>query len=197
MMHKAMVQKARDAKFTPNTSSAHNASKITVNRPAPEAHSQMSDVARANLSQLIDYSSIRSIPEIWALVKQRFPQTVALDDPHSQPEIKLTYTDLYQKIQQFVAGIQAPGIEANPGEAVPNLVALSADNSPPWLIADQGIVMAGAAKVVPGATADPEELLDIIQDSGCTALVVENLPLLRKLQQHLNSIFSFRSERSF
>ena len=157
----------------------------------------MSDIARANLSQLIDYSSIRSIPEIWDLVKQRFPQTVALDDPHSQPEIKLTYTDLYQQIQQFVAGLQALGIEANPGEAVPNRVALGAENSPRWLIADQCIMMAGAANVVRGATADAEELLDIIQDSGCSALLVENLALLRKLQQHLNSIFSFRSERSF
>jgi len=168
-----------------------------MNRPAQKAHSQMSDIARANLSQLIDYSSIRSIPEIWDLVKQRFPQTVALDDPHSQPEIKLTYTDLYQQIQQFVAGLQALGIEANPGEAVPNRVALEADSSPPWLIADPGIMMAGAANVVRGATADAEELLDIIQDSGCSALLVENLALLTKLQQHLNSIFSFRSERSF
>ena len=97
-MHKAMMQKATDAKFTPNTSSAQ-LSTITMNRPAPDAHSQMSDIAPANLSQLIDYSSIRSIPEIWDLVKQRFPQTVALDDPDSQPEIKLTYTDLYQQIQ--------------------------------------------------------------------------------------------------
>jgi len=167
-----------------------------MNRPASYASSQLTDRDRANLSRLIDYSSIWSIPEIGDLVKQRFPQTVALHDPHSQPEIKLTYTDLYQQIQQFVAGLQALGIEANLGEAVPNRVALFADNSPRWLIADQGIMMAGAANVVRGATADAEELLDIIQDSGCTALLVENLALLRKLQQHLNSIFSFRSERS-
>jgi len=107
-----------------------------MNRPAPDAHSQMSDIARANLSQLIDYSSIRSIPEIWDLVKQLFPQTVALHDPQSHPEIKLTYTDLYQQIQQFLAGLQALGIEPNPGEPVPNRVALFADNSPRWLIAD-------------------------------------------------------------
>jgi long-chain acyl-CoA synthetase len=66
----------------------------------------MTDRERANLSRLIDYSSIRSIPEFWAIVKQKFGQTVALHDPHSQPEIKLTYTDLYQQIQQFAAGLQ-------------------------------------------------------------------------------------------
>ncbi|MEG4939455.1 long-chain fatty acid--CoA ligase [Microcoleus sp. F4-D5] len=146
---------------------------------------QMTDRDRANLSRLIDYSSIRSIPEIWAIVKQKFGQTVALHDPHSQPEIKLTYTDLYQQIQQFAAGLQALGIEPNPEEAVPPRVAFFADNSPRWLIADQGIMMAGAANAVRGATADPEELLYIIQDSGSTALVVENRALLKKLQHRL------------
>jgi long-chain acyl-CoA synthetase len=156
-----------------------------MNHPAPGATSQMSDIERANLSRTIDYSSIRSIPEIWAIAKQRFPQTVALHDPHSQPEIKLTYTDLYQQIQQFASGLQALGINANPTEAIPPRVALFADNSPRWLIADQGIMTAGAANAVRGATADPEELLYIIQDSGSTALVVENLALLKKLQARL------------
>ncbi|MEG4336563.1 long-chain fatty acid--CoA ligase [Microcoleus sp. D3_18_C2] len=156
-----------------------------MNSTASYASSQMADRERANLSKLIDYSSIRSIPEIWAIVKQKFGQTVALHDPHTQPEIKLTYTDLYQQIQQFAAGLQALGIEPNPEEAVPPRVALFADNSPRWLIADQGIMMAGGANAVRGATADPEELLYIIQDSGSTALVVENQALLKKLQHRL------------
>ncbi|NJR22207.1 MAG: long-chain fatty acid--CoA ligase [Richelia sp. CSU_2_1] len=146
---------------------------------------QMTAIERANLSRTIDYTGIRSIPEIWATVKQRYPDIVALHDPHSEPEIKLTYTDLYQQIQQFAAGLQALGIEPNPEEAVPPRVALFADNSPRWLIADQGIMTAGAANAVRGATADPEELLYIIQDSGSTALAVENLALLKKLQHRL------------
>jgi long-chain acyl-CoA synthetase len=149
---------------------------------------QMTPIERANLSRTIDYSGIRSIPEIWAIVKQRFPDTLALHDPHSEPEIKFTYTDLYQQIQQFAAGLQALGIEPNPEEAVPPRVALFADNSPRWLIADQGIMTAGAANAVRGATADPEELLYIIQDSGSTALAVENLALLKKLQHRLSDL---------
>ncbi|MEG3937871.1 MULTISPECIES: long-chain fatty acid--CoA ligase [unclassified Microcoleus] len=156
-----------------------------MNGPASYTLPQMTDRDRANLSRLIDYTSIKSVPEIWAIVKQRFPQTVALHDPHSQPEIKLTYTDLYHQIQQFARGLQALGIESNPEEAIPPRVALFADNSPRWLIADQGIMTAGAANVVRGATADPGELLHIIQDSGSTALVVENQALLKKLQHRL------------
>lgn len=156
-----------------------------MNRSESYTSSQMTDRDRANLSRLIDYTSIQSVPEIWAIVQQKFGQTIALHDPHSQPEIKLTYTDLYQQIQQFAAGLQALGIEPNPAEPVPPRVALFADNSPRWLIADQGIMMAGAANAVRGATADPEELLYIIKDSGSTALIVENLALLKKLQHRL------------
>jgi long-chain acyl-CoA synthetase len=156
-----------------------------MNNTSSHTSFPLTDRDRANLSRLIDYTAIRSIPEIWPIVKQRFPDTLALHDPHSQPEIKLTYTDLYQQIQQFAAGLQALGIEPNPEEAVPPRVCLFADNSPRWLIADQGIMTAGAANAVRGATADPEELLYIIQDSGSTALAVENLALLNKLQHGL------------
>ena len=49
-----------------------------MNRSESYTSSQLTDRDRANLSKLIDYSSIRSIPEIWAIVKQKFGQTVAL-----------------------------------------------------------------------------------------------------------------------
>ena len=160
-----------------------------MNGSASHTSSQMTDRDRANLSRLIDYTSIQSVPEIWAIVQQKFGQTVALHDPHSKPEIKLTYTDLYQQIQQFAAGLQALRLAPNSAEAIPPRVALFADNSPRWLIADQGIMMAGAANVVRGATADPEELLYIIKDSGCIALVVENLALLKKLQHRLADLW--------
>ena len=43
----------------------------------------------------------------------------------------LTYAQLCQQIQQFAAGLQALGVQPA------NRVALFADNSPRWLIADQ------------------------------------------------------------
>jgi long-chain acyl-CoA synthetase len=63
-------------------------------------------------------------------------------------EVVLTYAQLYQQIQQFAVGLQALGVEA---EAK---VALFADNSPRWLIADHGSIMAGAANVVRWSQAD-------------------------------------------
>ncbi|MEZ2303025.1 MAG: hypothetical protein ACBR13_14790 [Microcoleus sp.] len=44
--------------------------------------SPMTDRDRANLSRQIDYTSIRSVPEIWAIAQQKVSQTFALHDPH-------------------------------------------------------------------------------------------------------------------
>ena len=71
---------------------------------------------------------------------------------------------------------------------MPARVALFADNSPRWMIADQGIIMAGGADVVRSGTADIEELIYIIQDSGSISLVVENLALLQKLSDRLQDL---------
>lgn len=151
----------------------------------PHSHIPLTTLERANLSRVVDYSSLQSLPEIWSIVKQRFSNLVALHDPHSTPEIKLTYADLFQQIQQFATGLQGLGIGGLDETGTPVRVALFADNSPRWMIADQGIMMAGAADVVRGATADPEELLYILKDSGSTALVVENQLLFKKLRHRL------------
>ena len=59
------------------------------------------------MTTLIDYSNIQSLPEVWSIVAQRFPNIIALHDPHSKPEVILTYRELYQQIQQFAAALQA------------------------------------------------------------------------------------------
>jgi len=122
-----------------------------------------------------DYNSVQSIPEIWAIAIQNFGDTIALKDPHVQPEVVLTYSQLYQQIQHFAAGLQALGIK--PGDRI----ALFADNQPRWLVADQGIMTAGAVNAVRGAQADREELLYILAHSDSIALVVQDKATLQKL----------------
>lgn len=156
-----------------------------MNHPIASTPYQLSERERANLSRTADYSSIQSLPEIWPLATQRFPEVVALYDPHAKPEIKLTYTNLYQQIQQFAAGLQSFGVLPSEAGNLPPRIALFADNCPRWMIADQGTLMAGAANAVRGAGADPEELFFILKDSGSTGLIVENLALLKKLRDRL------------
>lgn len=145
-------------------------------RPDSDYSFNFTEQERVNLKHVADYSSVQSLPEIWPLAQQRFGQTAALKDPHAQPEVILTYAQMCQQIQQFAAGLQALGVQPA------NRVALFADNSPRWLIADQGIITAGAVNVVRSAQAEREELLFILADSGSTALVVEDLKTLKRLR---------------
>jgi long-chain acyl-CoA synthetase len=127
------------------------------------------------------YQSLRSLPEIWPILVHTAGEAIALHNPHATPETLLTYRDLWIQIQQFAAGLQTFGIEPTTA-TIPTRVALFADDSPRWLIADQGIMTAGAADVVRGATADPVELGFILKNSGSTGLIVENFALLDRLR---------------
>jgi len=134
------------------------------------------------MSQKPDYSSTHSLPEIWKITAEKYTNILALHDPHSKPEVKITYSELYQKIQQFAAGLQTLGVKPTAK------VALIADNSPRWFIADQGIMTAGATDVVRSSQAEREELLYILQDSDSTSLVIEDLKTLNKLRPQLNQL---------
>jgi long-chain acyl-CoA synthetase len=132
-----------------------------------------------NNNQLIDYSYVDSLPEIWEMAAEQFPDTIALYDPNSEPEIKLTYSELYTQIQYFAAGLQALEIKGKN-------VALFADNSPRWLIADQGSMMAGCVNAVRSSQAEKQELLYILKDSDSLCLIVENLKTLKKLKPEID-----------
>jgi long-chain acyl-CoA synthetase len=99
------------------------------------------------------YFQLNSLGEIWDLVVSQFGDIVALSDPHSQPKVELTYREVDQNIKQFAAGLQSLGIAS--GEKI----ALFSDNSPRWLIADQGIIRNGCVDAVRSSQAHREELL--------------------------------------
>ncbi|MGJ3252381.1 MAG: AMP-dependent synthetase/ligase [Elainellaceae cyanobacterium] len=130
-------------------------------------------------SSEIDYSSAQSITEIWATAAERFGSVVAVNDPHGTPKLVHTYADLYQEIQRFAAGLQSLGVVAG------DRVALFSDNSPRWLIADQGIMMAGAADAVRSSQTDRDELAFILRNSGSTVLVAQDLQTFKKLRGSL------------
>lgn len=131
---------------------------------------------------LVDYSTAQSLPEIWSQVAPYSGKLIALDDPHQTPPVQITYQELNQQIKQFASGLQAQGIEPD------TKIALFSDNSPRWLIADQGILSAGAVNVVRSSQADAAELLYILTDSESQVLVVENNQTLEKLKADLSTL---------
>jgi len=130
----------------------------------------------------LNYSTASSLPELWSKLAAHYADYIALDDPHQNPPVKITYQQLNQKIQQFAAGLQAQGIEPD------TKIALFADNSPRWFIADQGIMTAGAVNVVRSAQADAAELLYIFTDSDSTVLVVEDKKTLDRLNDQFGDL---------
>jgi long-chain acyl-CoA synthetase len=126
-----------------------------------------------------DYINLESLPAVWQITAAKFGNIIALKDPHAKPVVEISYQDLFSKIQQFAISLQTLGIQPQ------TKVALFADNSPRWFIADQGIMMAGAVDVVRSANAEPQELLYILENSDSNSLVVENLATLAKLSSKL------------
>lgn len=161
---------------------------MLVNRPASNMSYNFTEQERFSLKRLVDYSSVQALPEIWQLAHQQFGKTIALQDPHATPETVITYTQLYQQIQQFAAALQALQVVGVQSGDIPPRIALVADNSPRWLIADQGIIASGAANVVRSSQAERQELLFILENSGSIALVVENQQTLEKLRADLDSL---------
>ncbi|MBN3951286.1 MAG: AMP-binding protein [Nostoc sp. NMS7] len=144
--------------------------------------SNISERERQALKRLVDYTNVESLPEIWPLAAQQFGDVIALRSPHAKPEVVITYTQLAEQMQLFATGLQALGVK------VGDRISLIADNSPRWFIADQGIMTAGGVDVVRSSQAEKEELLFIIANSGSTAIVVEDLKTLKKLQDRLNDL---------
>ncbi len=137
---------------------------------------------RTFLDAYSPYEQLQSIPEIWPLAAQQFGDTMALSDPHGTPPATLTYREMWDAIRAFASGLQALGVEPR------SHVALFADNSYRWFIADQGIMTAGGMDAVRSATAETEELLYIAQHSDSTVLVVETTALFNRLQARLGEL---------
>lgn len=143
---------------------------------------KMSDRERDNLQHAADYSQVQSLPEVWHIAAQRFGNIIALHDPHSEPEIKITYADLNQQIQQFAVGLQSLGVQPQ------NKLALFSENNPHWFVADQGAMRAGAVDVVRSSQADEQELRYIYQNSESLGLIAENLKTYQKLKPLLQDL---------
>jgi long-chain acyl-CoA synthetase len=140
---------------------------------------QITDRERQSLLQTIDYTQINSLPEMWSIVAAKCGAVVALNAPHIKPQISLTYQEVATQIQLFATGLQALGMQPY------RSVALFADNSPRWLIADQGTMLMGAFNAVRSSQADTQELLSILANSQAQVLIVEDLKTLNKFSPQL------------
>ena len=136
----------------------------------------------AGIKAIRDYGQVQSLPEIWPLAAQRYGNQLAMDDPHNRPTAQLTYQELWETIRQFAAGLQGLGLSPR------SHVALFADNSHRWFIADQGTMAAGGIDAVRSAQAETEELRYIAEHSDSTVLILQDAKLWQRLRDRIQGL---------
>ncbi|MGB1622168.1 MAG: AMP-binding protein [Synechococcus sp.] len=119
--------------------------------------------------------ALARVDAVWSGLADRHGTVTALDAPHAAHPERLSFGELAERIATAAAAFRSHGIA--PGA----VVALFSENSPRWLVADQGLMRAGAADAVRGASAPVEELRYILEDCGATALVVQNAEVWSRL----------------
>ncbi|XP_050237382.1 probable acyl-activating enzyme 16, chloroplastic [Mercurialis annua] len=123
----------------------------------------------------------QAVPDIWRTSAEKYGDRVALVDPYHHPPTTLTYSQLEQEILNFSEGLRVIGVEPN------EKLALFADNSCRWLVADQGMMAMGAINVVRGSRSSIDELLQIYNHSDSVALVVDSPELFNRISETLYS----------
>ncbi|XP_050142820.1 probable acyl-activating enzyme 16, chloroplastic isoform X1 [Malus sylvestris] len=123
----------------------------------------------------------KAVPDIWRSSAAKYGDLVALVDPYHDPPSSITYKQLEQEILDFAEGMRVVGVK--PDEKI----ALFADNSCRWLVADQGIMATGAINVVRGSRSSVEELLQIYNHSDSIALAVDSPELFNRISEEFCS----------
>ncbi|XP_002962119.2 long-chain-fatty-acid--[acyl-carrier-protein] ligase AEE15, chloroplastic [Selaginella moellendorffii] len=128
----------------------------------------------------------RAVPDLWRSCSEKYGKRVALVDPRRDPPVRMTYLQVEEAILNFAEAMRSLGV--SPDEHV----ALFADNSCRWLIADQGIMAMGAANAVRGSRSSDEELVYILKHSDSVALVIDTPELLKRLEARFNDSLSLK-----
>ncbi len=140
-----------------------------------EIHWSASAQDRRALLRRRDWSWLQGLEGLWPELERLYGPQMALDAPHGRHPETLRFDELRQAIDRAAAAF------ADLGVACGDVVALFAENGPRWLVADQGLMRAGAADAVRGSAAPAEELRYILEDAGAVGLVLESAALLERL----------------
>jgi long-chain acyl-CoA synthetase len=119
----------------------------------------------------------RSIPDMFLQRVKATPDRQALARPNADdtgPEW-LTWTQVGEQAKAIAAGLRSLGVGTE------DRVAILANTSLNWVLADLGIVCAGGATTTVYPTTEPEDAAYIVTDSGSKVLFAENPQQAMKL----------------
>ncbi|XP_020226600.1 probable acyl-activating enzyme 16, chloroplastic isoform X1 [Cajanus cajan] len=172
-------------------SARNNINRITLHRPVfCQFESKTEEALTRRCSPFLESSLLsgsgavasdewKAVPDIWRSSAEKYGDKVALVDPYHDPPSIMTYKQLEDAILDFAEGLRVIGVRPN------EKLALFADNSCRWLVADQGMMACGAINVVRGSRSSIEELLQIYNHSESVALAVDNPEMFNRIAKVL------------
>jgi long-chain acyl-CoA synthetase len=119
---------------------------------------------------------VRTIADLPFHVAGRFPKSQLMGRCKGGRIDAMSSNEFLDRVRDLSLGIRALGVE--PGDRV----AIVAESRPEWLIADLGILTAGAVTVPIYSTLSAVQARYILQDSGATVAIVSTRLQLEKIQ---------------
>src|SRR5438067_8936103 len=119
----------------------------------------------------------RSVPEMFLARVAATPEREAFagPGPHGSPAW-LTWRQVGGRARAIAAGLYSLGVRAE------DRVAVLAGTRVEWILADYGIMCAGAATTTVYPTTEPDDAVYILRDAGSKVLVAENADQATKIQ---------------
>ena len=108
------------------------------------------------ISKRKDINNLYHVDQIWEYLKLRCGNIIAINDLRGKNKEKFSYSELANLITKASIAFKNNGLVKG------DVVTLISENSPRWLIADQGLMRLGAINAVRGINSPLVELEYII-----------------------------------
>ena len=124
-----------------------------------------------------DINNFDHVDKIWEYLKLKYGDTIAVNDLRGKNKEKFSYSELANLITKVSLSFKYYGLVKG------DVVTLISENSPRWLIADQGLMRLGAINAVRGVNSPSVELEYIIEHSNSVGLIVQSKDVWLKLNE--------------
>jgi len=115
------------------------------------------------------------IDQIWEKLKIKCGDTLAVSDLRGKYKEKFSYSELAELITKVSFSFNYLGLVKG------DVVTVISENSPRWLVVDQGLMRLGAINAVRGINSHSVELDYIIEHSNSVGLIVQSKEIWQKL----------------
>jgi len=121
----------------------------------------------------MDYSALSSLPEMFFKQSEQLGNAPFLWSKQNERWQSMTWREVREQAEAVTRGLRSLGIRKG------DRVALISENRPEWLIADIGVMAAGAITVPAYTTNTTDDHVHVLSDSGAKLAIVSTAALAR------------------